>query len=276
MKSGRSLRWNAFGRKVRGAAHIKNDKPCQDALLIKKNAKKYLVASLSDGHGSSQCPYSDEGAEAAVHVACEVFDSIFESNGSKGAAFNTIKANKDIWLPKQIEKLWKTKVREIHSDKRRSLSNVIDSPNDFPYALYGATLLTLLVTDEFIFALQLGDGDILTIDREIEKIDWLIPPAELLGNETDSLCLEDCWKYMKTHLQPWAEEVPMFLLATDGYHNSFSAKEGFKKAGADICNMWHENGSGFIEEHLEDWLVHSSANGSGDDISVAIVFLEDL
>jgi len=280
MKSGNSsnagkvsYQWRALGCTVRGASHIKNDKPNQDAMHIeKKDIDKngcYIVASLSDGHGSTQCPYSDEGALAAVHTACEVFASIFESSGKNGTAFNTIKANKDIWLPKQIEKQWKARVREIHAEKGRSL------PDDFPYTLYGATLLTLLVTDDFIFALQLGDGDILTIDREIDKIEWLIPPTETLGNETDSLCQENCWKYMKTHLISIPKNSPMFLLSTDGYYNSFSTTDGFKKAGVDICNMWHDKGTDFIKEHLEDWLVHSSANGSGDDISMALVFLED-
>jgi len=266
MKSGNRLpdthhrNWSITGGCVRGAAHVKNDMPCQDALRI-ENTKRYPIVSISDGHGSAKCPYSDEGSKAAVDTACTVFGSILES---KSDPFHTISANKDIWLPKQIEEHWKGSVYAIHKDKERK--------EDFSYELYGATLLTLVAADDFVFALQLGDGDILSVEDE-SRVDWAIPPDDSLGPETHSLCQDDCWQYMKTRIVPLSPGVksPMFFMSTDGYANSFYNDDGFKQAGTDFYKLWHNEGLGFIEDNLEGWLMESSAQGSGDDISMALV-----
>ena len=259
--------WHIVGGCVRGASHIRSDMPCQDALRIDAD-RDYCIVSISDGHGSTKCPYSDEGAKAAVDTACAVFRSILDS---KGDPFHTISSNKDIWLPKQIEQHWKNAVQEIHKKQARE--------DMFSYELYGATLLTLIATGDFVFALQVGDGDILSIEAAEEgsdetlRVDWVIPADGQLGPETNSLCQDDCWQYMKTRLIPLAPEAtaPMFFMSTDGYANSFSNDQGFKQAGADFYRLWHDEGPAYIEDNLDGWLMESSAQGSGDDIAAALL-----
>ena len=68
-----------------------------------------------------------------------------------------------------------------------------------------------------------------------------------------------------------SEKPLMFFLSTDGYANSFSTTEGFKKAGADFYELWQEKGKEYIEENIDGWLMESSAQGSGDDITVGIL-----
>ena len=261
--------WAVAGARVRGASHVKNDLPCQDALRI-ENIGRFRIIALSDGHGSHQCPFSDEGSQVAVDTVYTIFGSIIMG---KGDPFHTISANIDIWLPKQIEQHWKNAVQTIHQNKEQNFGMP-----DFSYTLYGATLLVLVAADDFIFALQLGDGDILSIEASKEAeaeilVDWVLPPSDTLGPETNSLCQEDCWQYMKTRIIPLAadEEAPMFFLSTDGYANSFSNDEGFKKAGADFYELWQSKGLDYIKENLEGWLTESSAQGSGDDITAALV-----
>ena len=280
--------WAVTGACVRGASHIKNDLPCQDALRI-ENIGAYRIIALSDGHGSASCPYSDEGSQAAVDAVYAIFGSIIMG---KGDPYHTIAANKDIWLPKQIEQHWKSAVQTIHQNKEQGLNMP-----DFSHELYGATLLTLIAAEDFIFALQLGDGDILSIQiadgageadgadganqadeaqQNNLQVDWVLPPSDTLGPETNSLCQEDCWQYMKTRIIPLAagEKAPMFFLSTDGYANSFSNDEGFKKAGADFYELWNNKGLMYIKDNLESWLIESSVQGSGDDITAALVLGE--
>jgi len=267
-------RWNTAGASVRGASHIRNNQPCQDAIAI-KNMGSYHVLSLSDGHGSSSCPYSAEGAQAAVDAASSVFDSILRSGSGNPA--KTLSANKDIWLPKQIEQQWKNAVRELHKSREDS--------ETFSYELYGATLLSLVVTEDFAFALQIGDGDILAIlpncedeSKEDEshkpRVEWVITQEQSLGQDTNSLCQNDAWQYAKSQFIPLeasnAKVTPMFLMCTDGYANSFVNEAGFKKAGADFYALYLEEGLDYIDAQLEAWLAESSAVGSGDDISLAI------
>jgi len=261
MKSGKQ--WlNTAAACVQGASHVKNNLPCQDALKI-DNTGEYCIIAVSDGHGSDRCKYSAEGAQFAVDVACDILSNILKE---KDTAYGTISANRDIWLPKQIEKKWKSAVEKIHEGREEA----------FDCLLYGATLLALAVTKDFIFALQLGDGDILSVDEGDggePLVDWFIPPDERIGNETDSLCQDSCWQYMRSRLihKEQGYMPAMFLMSTDGYSNSFNTGEGFKKAGADFYNMWVSYGLKYIHENLEGWLIESSTKGSGDDIAMALI-----
>lgn len=255
----------AFGAKVRGAAHIKNGKPCQDALLISTDEeKRYFAVYVADGHGSAQCAYSDDGAQVAVESAHSVFYSIFCENTAAEAG-ELLNAHKDIWLPKKIESEWKERVKKFHSDKERMLSE------PFPFLLYGSTLLVLIVSDGFIFSMQLGDGDIVSISDG--KADWILKP-ERVGVYVHSLCLENSWQYFRSVWTPQPEgtESPeMFLVSTDGYSDCFLSDAGFLQAVTDIHHLFKSSGKEATEEQLAHWLEESSAAGSGDDITLAIL-----
>ncbi|MCL2603053.1 MAG: protein phosphatase 2C domain-containing protein [Defluviitaleaceae bacterium] len=305
MKSGSTdpAKWVSAGAVVQGATHIRQNKICQDALYVHKGEDKpFAFVCVADGHGSERCPFSDEGAAAAVRVTAEILSEILESGDPKG----TLTAQKDIRLPKLLEKEWKNAVKKIHEGKvndgihsekaqpggiqpdevhpdgaNSDDADDSDTPDPAPplppfsYELYGSTLLALAATLDFVFALQLGDGDAVAIDPD-GSARWLLPPSEHAGNETESLCMDDSWKYIRTQLIPLDGSAPdneptMLLISTDGYANSFVTGAGFLKAGADIYRLWRENGCGYIEENLSGWLTHTSANGSGDDIAAAII-----
>ena len=275
-------KWEVIGSVATGAIHLRKEQPCQDALhtLVTEN---YAIACVADGHGSSACPHSDDGSKAAVKIAAELLATMLEQMDAA-----TISAQKEIWLPKQIESKWKEAVKAIHAEAGRD-----DTLDPFPYILYGTTLLALAATESFVFALQIGDGDILMVDRD-GVARPLLPTEEKVGEDTESLCLADAWKYVRTqivHLEPErnratpkesvspeaellknpSDGAPMFLLSTDGYANSFADSSGFLKAGADFLRLWQEEGSSYINENLAEWLRISSDKGSGDDISLALV-----
>ena len=259
MKSGN---WVAIGDVVQGAVHIRQDVPCQDALHIQAG-ENYTIACVADGHGSASCPYSDEGSKAAVKVAAEILASMLE----KDLTAATISAQKEIWLPRQLESGWKEAVRAVHAEKGRETEH-----DPFPYIQYGTTLLAIAATESFVFALQIGDGDILMID-ESGDARQLLPVEEKVGEDTESLCLTDAWKYVRTQIIPWnqAGGAPLFLLSTDGYANGFANAAGFTKAGADFLQLWRDEGIDYIKENLQEWLRISSDKGSGDDIALALV-----
>jgi serine/threonine protein phosphatase PrpC len=260
-----SGKYQAIGKSVLGATHKLNNKPCQDAFFVQEGRAGgvgYVIVCAADGHGSARCPYSDEGSEAAVVVAAELLASILDNNDK---AFVNLDAHKEIWLPKQLEEHWKTQVRAIHNEKNR------DAETPFAYELYGTTLLALVLTQDFAFALQIGDGDILAVTPDTPP-SRLIPSVEAAGNETESLCMENSWQYVRTRIFPVQSEIPyMFWLSTDGYVNSFTEDAGFLQAGTDIFNLWNEHGKDYVESQLPDWLARSSQKGSGDDITVVMV-----
>lgn len=243
-----------------GAVHLRQEKPCQDALFFREG-KSYTIACVADGHGSSSCPYSDEGAEAAVKIAAELLSEMLPS----------IEAQMEIRLPKMLEAKWKEAIQKIHAEKERDISP--DEP--FPYILYGTTLLCVAATKSFIFALQIGDGNILIVDKNGESKP-ILAVEENVGEDTESLCLADAWGFVRTQMIPWntTDAPSMILLSTDGYANSFSDSSGFLKAGTDFFKLWQEEGLSYISENLTDWLRKSSDKGSGDDIAMALIVFE--
>ncbi|MCL2356532.1 MAG: protein phosphatase 2C domain-containing protein [Defluviitaleaceae bacterium] len=248
--------WQAIGSIVIGATHLRNNKPCQDALFL-RTEKDFAIACVADGHGSSSCPYSDEGAKAAVRVADAVLEEMLPN----------LHDHKDILLPKTIEIAWKDEIRRLHAEAGR------EPPPDgraFPYILYGTTLLAAVAARDFIFALQIGDGNMLMVDKR--GVRPVLAVAENVGEDTESLCLDDAWRFVRTQIIPRSVRSPaMFLLTTDGYSNSFADSAGFFKAGTDFFNIWREDGLDVIAENLQDWLRKSSDKGSGDDIAMGVM-----
>jgi len=290
-ESFKGKQWHALGTKVTGATHVRNDLPCQDAIRIETYGK-YVVAAIADGHGSEACSYSDDGSQAAVDCLHELCSDIISCAGAETK--DVIENSRELRLPRQLAAAWRQRVSEIHSTKRDG--------EEFSYTLYGTTALCVVASPDFVFALQLGDGDILAVpdvvmpeDKEKDKEPapaspplgyWLIESEYMPGNETYSLCIPDCWRYVKTHMiypgarragEDAAEANPppaLIMLTTDGYFNSFLTNEGFVKAGADILKMLKTKGAEYVAENLEGWLESSTSEGSGDDIAMALVYLK--
>ncbi|MCL1845363.1 MAG: protein phosphatase 2C domain-containing protein [Defluviitaleaceae bacterium] len=245
----------AIGSVVTGAIHLRNEKPCQDALFLRAE-KDFAIACVADGHGSDKCPYSDEGAAAAVKIAADILAEMLPNLGD----------HKDIHLPKRIESEWKKQIEQVHAAAGR------EAPKgaEFPYILYGTTLLAAACVKDFIFALQIGDGNMLMVDKKGARP--ILAVAENVGEDTESLCLADAWAFVRTQIIPRSGRAPaLFLLATDGYANSFADSSGFLKVGTDFFNIWQEEGLDVIAENLEGWLRKSSDKGSGDDIAMGVM-----
>ena len=139
---------------------------------------------------------------------------------------------------------------------------------------YGATLIAVLLTQEFHLYVQLGDGDILTVaaDGRVSRPP-LAEDARLLANETTSLCMRDAWSSVRLYFQPLVcARSSLILLATDGYANSFVDADAFVQVGADLLDAVCSQGVPAIAAQLPAWLADTSFSGSGDDITVAMAF----
>ena len=248
-----------------GANHLRAGGGCQDAIFVHKYETGYVIAAVADGHGSKACPYSEEGAKIAVDVVSKLLCSILDS---EEAQF-TLASNKDDRIPKQLEFMWKEAVKTHHNKEGRDACD-----NDLElFMLYGTTLNVVAAVRDFVFFVKIGDGDVLMINED--GVSHVLEAEDKIGEDTESLCLKEAWKFVKTQIMQVKNDCPlMFLVSTDGYSNSFTDKSGFLKAGEDFYRLWMEEGLGYIESSLEDWLRASSDKGSGDDISLALVVLE--
>lgn len=259
-----SLKWLVAGESVRGFTHIKQDKPCQDAIHIEQFEEGALIVA-ADGHGSERCTYSDDGSSIAVRITSKILKELYINP----RRLDTIKDDASLnELLKSIEKDWKDAVENCHKDNQRE-----NLEKEQLYIKYGTTLLGVLITPEFIFCLQLGDGDIIVVTKDKQIKFAIKKDKNLIGNETTSLCSYNSWKEIKTKIKYLKdEEHPvLILISTDGYYNSFISAEEFKKVGLDYLNLIKTYGLEEVKKHIGGWLEDSSKEGSGDDITLGII-----
>lgn len=258
-----------------GSSHIRGGLPNQDDInwypVNSDNLPKMLA--IADGHGSKKSFRSHKGSEFAVKTAIDTCREFVDSLET-GTNVSQIKEMAFEQLPREILRRWKAAVNEDidhHPFSEDEQSMVGENLNQ----AYGATLLTVIVSEGFIVYVQIGDGDILTVE-ETGQVNRPIPPDErLIANETTSLCTPHAWKDFRVRFQKILDTPPeLIMLSTDGYANSFKDEASFVKVAADIHQMMQTEGPDYVKENLESWLNEASEAGSGDDITVGIVYRE--
>lgn len=297
MTSGKkqTIAWNIFGRSVRGYSHERSGLPCQDCYAAVKKSNNYVLLAVSDGHGSPKCFRSDRGSKFAVEVAIEVIEKYLGSffpegrlnedesdHSNRPVSYQYLGDITREKIPMEIVRQWQVKVQndiqreqlKIEEMNKRDELLFLDILKK-PMQTYGATLLIVLVTPKYTIYWQLGDGEIVTFSGTSEVIPVLARNEKLFGNETTSLCLPNAWAEFQVEVLPIKDQGPaLILVSTDGYPNSFKNVEGFHQAGVDILKMlWYQkDGEEKLENHLADWLAEASKQGSGDDITVGLIW----
>lgn len=272
--------WKAIAQSVRGAAHDRADLPNQDAFkLFPESGGSSVIATVSDGHGSSECFRSDVGAAIAVKVAIEALTPLLEPSGMM--RLPTLKHLVEQQLPRDIVTRWRREIdKHIEANPLPSETEIAESGNGSVqlnrYVAYGATLLGVLVTEEHMVYLQLGDGDIVSVSKDGRATRAISKDERLIANFTTSLCMPDATREMRVGFETISEDVPaMIMLSTDGYSNSFVDEQSFLRVGPDVLAAIKDNGLEAVGRRLGEWLDEASRLGSGDDTTVAILFRDN-
>lgn len=267
-----------YGESVQGASHIRNDVVCQDSHKIVQLPNDITLIAVADGHGSESCPYSKTGSKIATNVFCKIMEDLSRNFAENMDFFATyLNREGELKVAQAIDAEWKRRVWKAHTDNKREkpLNNSGEVDKAAIYKQYGTTLLGIMVTSSFIFAFQLGDGDILYINRS--EVQSVIEGDKILGTETHSLCKIDAWKKAITVIRKRdiTEEVPyLYLLSTDGFSNSYKTTDDFKITCRDYYNMIQEHGFEAVAANLKNWLNETSELGCGDDITVVIAYYD--
>jgi hypothetical protein len=224
---------------------------------------------VSDGHGGAKYDRSDLGSQIACRVAlAEVQQRLSRARLNQGD-------NDEAWrqwllesLPEQIVERWCQDVL----DHGRAHPRDDGAP---PSTLaYGATLGLLLLTPRWWGYSGLGDWDLVRINAD--------GSAELISEEPDnpgggeatfSLCMEGA----AHHFAPRSGLVPInagqapfsLLLSSDGIRKSCGTDADYLTLAHYLCELSSSPGDLETSE-LGQALDHISAQGSGDDVSVAI------
>ena len=184
-----------FGESVQGASHKRVDKECQDSFKKLEYDDGTVIMAIADGHGSKACPYSKSGSSIAVNVFCKVMDEFHASYAENLEMLLTyLNREGDTKVAQAVDAEWKRRVLKVHTNQKREVLLTEDGEKNKAeiYKQYGSTLVGLMITPIFVFAFQLGDGDISYVDQN--GLDHLLEDEKILGVETHSLSKIDSWK----------------------------------------------------------------------------------
>lgn len=259
-------------KSVRGVDHIYKNMPNEDSILLADTGSHSLVAAVSDGHGSEACFRAQSGSRFAVKILeniCQTAPDFVNMDIVRQFAES---------LPERIVQQWKTCINNDLISYPYSQAEQSDDCKANFYLPYGCTLLGCYLTPQYGIFLQVGDGDMFALFPD--GCTKLIVPGDdrLTGRATASLCLTDAAKDFRISIVDFSEErLNVLILATDGVGNSHPTDKDLFKWAPDLKKiMEQEDGRDVINENLATWLDDTSSNGSGDDCSMAIVFMENV
>jgi Protein phosphatase 2C len=280
-------RWYVAGTSVRGDAHRRRGTPNQDAILILPGDHGGPLVAIADGHGSERSFRSDVGARLAVTTAARCVRRL--KPAMKAAADTPGIERLVVDLAREIVVTWRAlatsdlEARPFTVEELTGLGvagqDATDQLRSEPLIAYGATLLLTAVIAQRLIMLQIGDGDILrvTLDDDHPIVVRPIPSDDrLVGNVTTSLCVAGAERDFRADVRELArpDHAELVIMTTDGYANSFVDDAAFLQAGPDVLDLLQEHGIDWVGEQLPGWLETASREGSGDDITMAILWRE--
>ena len=264
--------WITLGSSVIGASHVKRNIENQDSIGLGEN-----IIAISDGHGSIGYTRSSQGAKFATNIIKEIYMEAPLTLHMKDLDIH-IRHLKTRFLhlwQKAIEiDLEQYPLTEEEFRKISAKSTFLTSFNLNNKVIYGCTFLCAIVYGDFILLLNHGDGDVLACD-ESGIFDLTIHNEKNFANATLSLAsLKDASEISHKII----DEIPhLLILFTDGVKNSYNDTDSetiaqFYKIPLAIKNSIVEEGKEKAIERTTALLEKITKEGSGDDVTIAILF----
>lgn len=277
--------WQVIGRSIRGILHERVSLPKQDEIgwEIGEGSCQTIILAVSDGHGSESHFRSQIGARLAVEATKKSF-GILLKNIDNLKTYSSIKSWAEKHLPINIYKFWKDSVADHiynHQFETNELSQLKEKVSIIklkqiildPIRAYGATIMGVMITDDFIICIQLGDGDIVFVSDNGDTTKPIPEDERIWGNYTTSLCSRKAWKDFYVHFHPINNTIPaLIMVSTDGLSNSYPDEKDFINLSSKFLESIRSDGIKKVDEGLEDWLKDVSCEGSEDDITLGLIF----
>jgi hypothetical protein len=281
--------WQVFGASVRGASHLADGRPNQDAMASwpgDSAAVPVALVAIADGHGGARHFRSDVGSRIAVDVTVATLRALVPALDAATDGERSQLVAVDI--PQRIVAAWTEAVRahlaahpitgpEWLAMETAEGSGAVEAVRADPLLAYGATLLASLATGKCVVITQLGDGDVLAVAADGSTTRPVPVDERLNGNLTTSICRAGAESdFRGIALPAHAARPALILLSTDGYANSFKSDADFLQVGRDFLRMITDDGIASVSAELPGILDHASQNGSGDDITLALLRCPDV
>lgn len=302
-----------FNRIVTGYKKLQKRLPGED-FATTKQFKDFSIMACADGHGDKKCKYASKGAELAVWHICKILQESYEHsqlmtdygtflNDNRegliqkficswvGAILDDYKVNhpEDVNFQSHFKELsdYSKKIYEIRNEEMpireyRALAEFRHQCEEELYKitlLYGTTVNAVVITNKFVFAMGIGDGDIVAVNGK--RLEWLLPYSVQFSTNTSSLCgnfgiipqnfncifvpIKKSRKLVDSYFNP-----ELIMISTDGLRNAFLSDYAFCEKMVEISECFKSGkGSNFVRSSKK-WLEERTQYGvTQDDISFA-------
>ncbi len=271
-----------FSSTATGYNHIKIDKVCEDASDWYSD-EKMKICVVADGHGSDNYPRTDRGSSFAVDVAIKSiveFVSVAEPDEVLNDEKNDYRLM--LQLAASILKEWYQSVENDYeknpfteaelekvSDKYKNRYLSADMGQRRIEKAYGCTLIAFVVTNNYSFGLQIGDGKCVHIDKKgnfSEPVPW---DEDCQMNVTTSICDDNAIEEFRFYI---SEQAPLAVFCgSDGIDDSYASSEELYALYRSIIKIFIEHGKDIGMKEIQEYLPVLSKKGSGDDVSIGLI-----
>lgn len=280
------MEYKSFNISYIGASHIKRGTECQDASISFSNGD-YSIIVVCDGHGGDDYVRSSKESDIAKEVALKKVKK-FIKDFEKIESFEK---DKDYYdrvmynLKASIIFSWNEKVKEdisknpfteeelnrVSEGARKRYSN--DKSEKF-YSAYGTTMIAVVCTEKYCFAIQIGDGKCIFINSDGEFIQPVPIDEKCFLNVTTSICDEDAIDSFR-HIfieKSDSKSLPVAVfIGTDGVDDSFQNDQQLYELYRTVLYSFSNTKFEDAYEELKNYIPTLSKHGSGDDISIASI-----
>ena len=255
----------AFSATETGYNHTKIGKVCEDASDF-YNDERMHICVVADGHGSDNYPRTDKGAKYAVDVAISCIKE-FVKNADPKKVLDDERCDFVLLLQlaKSILNRWHQSVDDDYnrnpfeekelekvSEKYRRRYLTEKEENRCIEKAYGCTLIAYVVTSEYSFGLQIGDGKCVVVDRYgnfTEPIPW---DENCQFNVTTSICDSDSIEEFRFSV---SDQIPTAVFCgSDGIDDSYANPEELHALYRSILKIFVEHGVEVGRNEIREYL----------------------
>lgn len=274
-------RYTSFAQTSIGASHISRDLICQDSSVC-VDREKYSFAAAADGHGSLCYLRTDRGSRLAVECAAECVSEFMEVLGDAEEMLSDERQREELF-----NQLWRSIIARWHDMTEKDFLNdpfteeeLARIPEKFEIyrdryregeyiGAYGTTLVFAVVTENYAFGAQIGDGKCVVIDCDSNVFAPIPDDPRCYENVTTSMCQDDAALSARFFYLPKGLMPAAVFLCTDGVENSYWNEEQLFGFFRGLALTIVENGIEDSVRQLTEFLPAMTKKGSGDDVSCA-------
>lgn len=266
-------RWVSFAETSIGYSHIKAETECEDSSGAYSD-ENMNICVVADGHGSKQYFRTKKGSSFAVEAAISNIKRFVTITDKSELFENTDEHFKN--LAKNILKSWNELVSCDYAENPFSEEELYGIPEKYKIKYenpenvnhaYGTTLIAFVVTKNYSFGLQLGDGKcvILNSDRKyIQPIPW---DDNCQMNVTTSICDKNALQEFRFYI---SDKLPIAAFCgTDGIDDSYTGDDDLTAFYNGVLSIFAQYGYETGVSEVNEYLPMLTKKGSMDDVSVA-------